>query len=387
MSNSNIVKKGLSVLMVAVLLMCAVFIRPGVISAESVSDLQSQQSQLQEEQEALKKEIAKLEDKEAAQEELRNSIEEEIVSLEKEIVKLNERIEELKKEIEKLEKKKEEDVTKYKERLREMYMSNDDSALNALMNSESFSEYLVTQDAIDRIYQQDEKMLKELVDTITEIQNKKNEVEKDKAVMDSKKETLSKKKSEVIDVIRQIRESKVSSQEELDKLEGELSKVSDQITSQLQGNQYDDGRVVVKGDWALPVRHSNPYISCLFGDDYIGGYYRFHKGIDITGGGFMGTPIVAAKDGKVITSEYSGSYGYYIVIHHGSIDGSSYATLYAHMSSLAAGVGSEVKQGQVIGYGGNTGYSFGAHLHYEVRIDGSPVNPIHYLPSLPQNLV
>ena len=98
-----------------------------------------------------------------------------------------------------------------------------------------------------------------------------------------------------------------------------------------------------------------------------------HPGIDIGVG--MGTPIHAAASGRVIVAAYSGGYGNLIVIDHGN----GLATAYAHQSIMAAGVGEQVAQGQVIGYVGSTGFSTGPHLHFEVRVNGSPVDPMGYL--------
>lgn len=98
-----------------------------------------------------------------------------------------------------------------------------------------------------------------------------------------------------------------------------------------------------------------------------------HPGLDIGAG--MGTPIHAAASGRVIVAAYSGGYGNLIVIDHGN----GLATAYAHQSSMAASVGQQVSQGQVIGYVGSTGFSTGPHLHFEVRVNGSPVDPMGYL--------
>jgi murein DD-endopeptidase MepM/ murein hydrolase activator NlpD len=99
----------------------------------------------------------------------------------------------------------------------------------------------------------------------------------------------------------------------------------------------------------------------------------FHPGIDI--GVPSGTPIKAAAAGTVIYSGWMDGYGNLVVIDHGN----GLATAYAHQSSIAAGNGASVAQGQVIGYSGCTGYCFGPHLHFEVRVNGEPVNPLNYL--------
>jgi murein DD-endopeptidase MepM/ murein hydrolase activator NlpD len=100
---------------------------------------------------------------------------------------------------------------------------------------------------------------------------------------------------------------------------------------------------------------------------------RLHAGIDI--GVAYGTPIHAAASGTVVLAAWTGGYGNYTCIDHGG----GLATCYAHQSSYAVSVGAHVEQGEVIGYVGSTGHSFGAHLHFEVRINGNPVDPLGYL--------
>lgn len=105
------------------------------------------------------------------------------------------------------------------------------------------------------------------------------------------------------------------------------------------------------------------------------GYRRLHGGIDI--GGYMGQPIYAAKEGRVILASVKGGYGNTIVLDHGN----GYATLYGHQSSFMVGVGDQVETGQHIGNIGSTGLSTGPHLHFEVRMNGKVTDPLPYLPS------
>jgi murein DD-endopeptidase MepM/ murein hydrolase activator NlpD len=100
---------------------------------------------------------------------------------------------------------------------------------------------------------------------------------------------------------------------------------------------------------------------------------RLHAGIDLAAP--TGRPIRAAASGRVILAAVTGGYGLYTCIDHGD----SISTCYAHQSRFGVSDGDTVREGDVIGYVGNTGHSFGAHLHFEVRIGGRPVDPMDYL--------
>lgn len=118
--------------------------------------------------------------------------------------------------------------------------------------------------------------------------------------------------------------------------------------------------------WPVP---SSRAISSRYGPRWGG----FHPGIDITAP--IGTPIVATKDGVVVSSGWEGGYGKCIIIDHGN--GTS--TRYAHASALLVTVGQPIKAGQVIAKMGSTGWSTGSHLHYEIIINGRHTNPMRYL--------
>ncbi|TCL38311.1 murein DD-endopeptidase MepM/ murein hydrolase activator NlpD [Anaerospora hongkongensis] len=100
---------------------------------------------------------------------------------------------------------------------------------------------------------------------------------------------------------------------------------------------------------------------------------RAHTGIDIAND--VGTPVGAARSGRVVFTGWQGGYGYTIVMEHGN----EYSTLYGHLDSFAVSQGQYVQAGQTIGYMGDTGNSTGPHLHFEVRLGGIPVNPMLYL--------
>jgi murein DD-endopeptidase MepM/ murein hydrolase activator NlpD len=104
---------------------------------------------------------------------------------------------------------------------------------------------------------------------------------------------------------------------------------------------------------------------------------RFHAGIDI-GGGF-GARVSAAEGGTVIFAGQAGGYGTLVVVTHGTVNGRNLSTAYAHMSRLSVSQGQSVSRGQQVGAIGSEGASTGPHLHFEVRRDGEPVDPLDYV--------
>jgi len=105
----------------------------------------------------------------------------------------------------------------------------------------------------------------------------------------------------------------------------------------------------------------------------LGRRWRFHAGIDVAGD--RGDPIHAAAQGKVVSAEWSGGYGHHLLVDHGF----GIVTLYAHCRRLLVKEGEHVRRGQKIALMGSTGRSTGPHLHFEVHLDGTPVNPMDYL--------
>lgn len=125
------------------------------------------------------------------------------------------------------------------------------------------------------------------------------------------------------------------------------------------------------------IRPASGYISSPYGMRFhpINGTYHTHNGIDFAGSG----PIVAAREGVVEVATYSPSWGYYVIVNHGTIDGNNVKTLYAHMTpALMVAPGQTVGQGQQIGIMGTTGESTGVHLHLEVYENGVRINPLKY---------
>lgn len=154
--------------------------------------------------------------------------------------------------------------------------------------------------------------------------------------------------------------------------EGPVSGLTGTGSSSVSGITQTDNTGIDQMIWPLP---GHPTVTSYFGyrQSPGPGASTYHKGIDIYGP--YGTPIVAAVAGTVIGATYSNSMGNYVMIDHGN----GVKTVYMHCSSLATYTGAYVKQGQVIGYVGNTGISYGNHLHFGVNIDGTYKNPLNYV--------
>ena len=157
---------------------------------------------------------------------------------------------------------------------------------------------------------------------------------------------------------------------ELERQEDELLAQSQSLAAIINGNSGGGNGT---GSMMWPV---NGTVTSGFGYRIhpILGKRILHTGIDIAAG--SGTAIWAADGGKVIYATWVSGYGNTVAIDHGG----GISTLYAHQSSMAVSYGQTVKKGAVIGYVGSTGYSTGPHLHFEVRVNGTPVDPMGYLP-------
>jgi murein DD-endopeptidase MepM/ murein hydrolase activator NlpD len=166
-------------------------------------------------------------------------------------------------------------------------------------------------------------------------------------------------------------------------LEGDISDIQGRIAAQIAAAEAAEAAAPAPVQPAGPVPGgvsasglawpvNGPVVS-PFGPRTINGGYENHPGIDIAVP--TGTPIRAAASGRVAIAGWVGGYGNYTCIQHSA----SLSSCYGHQSSIQVSVGQSVTQGQVIGLSGSTGNCTGPHLHFEVRINGSVVNPMNYL--------
>ena len=124
-----------------------------------------------------------------------------------------------------------------------------------------------------------------------------------------------------------------------------------------------------------PSSYNPPYLTSAYGMRLhpVLGYWRLHAGADLRA--YCGTPLYAGASGTVQWAKYRSGYGNQVMVNHGYWNGKSLMSSYNHMSSFAVGAGQNVSQGQLIGYSGNTGTSAACHLHFEVYVNGSTVDP------------
>lgn len=154
-------------------------------------------------------------------------------------------------------------------------------------------------------------------------------------------------------------------------LEMESHQLERQIVDMCNG---EDNKTMVQGsgNLSMPLRAS---ITSPFGwrRHPIFGVRKFHTGVDIAGANH--SEIHAADNGRVLYAGWYGGYGKVVIVSHGK----GMATLYAHMSRTAVSPGQAIHKGDIVGYEGTTGFSTGPHLHFEVRVDGKPNNPLNYV--------
>ena len=336
-------------------------------------------------------------------------------SVDGELNEVNEQVEQIEAEIADTEEKlaqaeieAEEQYSSMKLRIQFMYEHNDETYFALLMNSQSMGDMLNKAEYITKISDYDRKMLEKFNDTVNFITDAKIKLEQDRETLVAKQDELQDKKSS-LELLEETKQNemaalKKNTQQQKDykeKIEADM-KAQDNLIASIEaqikaeeaaanasknnssnnssnsnnnsGNNSNSGSTSYDGGafkWpTVSTRITSPY-----GDTE--GRTSPHQGIDIGAvvRGVSGDPIYAAADGKVVISQFSSSAGNYIMIYHGN----GLYTRYLHASSLLVSVGTYVTKGQTIALMGTTGNSDGVHLHFDVRLNGSVVNPWNYL--------
>lgn len=264
-------------------------------------------------------------------------------------------------------------------RLRDVYMHGKLNYLEVILGAKNFTDFANRLEFLKRIISADLNLITEIRAERELILQKKQQLEvqrqqlaKLQAEAEAKKTVVENKKQDQLIVLARLQDEKALAEASY----AELQATSQDIEARIRARQQQGASAgqVVHGSGVFVWPTSGP-ITSPFGYRIhpIFGTQIYHSGIDI--GVDTGTPIVAADSGVVIEADWLGGYGYAVVIDHGN----GLSTLYGHNSELAVSPGQSVQQGQVIAYAGSTGYSTGPHCHFEVRVDGSPVDPMGYL--------
>lgn len=271
-------------------------------------------------------------------------------------------------------------------RLVEMYKRPEPDLLTVALEAQGFNELLESASYLQRITRQDNAIIGRARVLKARWTREAGDLKELEAAAAEAVKTVAKRRDEVA----QVRGSLVNSRSELQgardgrtallarvkesrrTLEGDLREVQAEVQRRLRAAQrqtFSPAAGPIRRGSGRLIWPVNGTVVSPFGPRW----GRLHAGIDIPAP--AGTPVRAADSGRVVIAGWTGGYGNYTCIQHTSV----MSTCYAHQLSISVSVGQSVSQGSVIGAVGNTGNSFGNHLHFEVRINGSPVDPMGYL--------
>lgn len=281
-------------------------------------------------------------------------------------------------ELEESERQQAEQYAQLRSRLRYMVEHGTTSSLSILLSSDSFSDFLNRYEIIRQISLRDENLFEqlkairdkvltekqELEDTKKEAEDTKLQMEANKAELEAQMEAKRKQMESIQLAQKNVKDAYTAMIETEDELMAQYKKAAAEYAAQ---STYVGGTFM----WPLPA--GNNVVTCKYGmrTHPITGKRKLHTGVDLRAS--TGTKVYAANKGTVTTSGYSSAWGNYIIISHGG----GITTLYAHMSKRSVSKDDKVKQGDIIGYSGNTGYSTAPHLHFEISKNGATYNPLN----------
>lgn len=359
-------------------------------------ELQSQQASIQTNINELMAQQADVIEQKAAMDEKNELARQEIELINEQIDVYTDLIEQKARELEKAEAAEQAQYDLYCKRVRAMEEEGSYTYLDILFQCRSLSDVLSAIDMIGEIMDADKRLFEEYKTARENTEKVKAEYEGTLQQLGEKQETLEAEKAELeaqiaaaVEVINQLENDIEAAKAEYAKAaaaEAAAQASINAIIAQMQAEeeaarqeaaennqQYTGTGSTATGTYIWPCP-SSTYVTSAFGmrEHPLFGDERPHSGIDIAGS--AGSEVLAADSGTVAVATYSSSYGNYVTIYHSNGD----YTLYAHMSSLAVTAGQNVTQGDVIGYVGSTGWATGPHLHFEIRVNGSTVDPLSY---------
>ena len=384
-----------------------------------LADLRAKQAEIQKQSDELEKSIAENKEQTKTLVGQKAEIDQEMEMSRQKIENLNEQIQQLNLLIAEKQTELEASVAKeealqkqYKARLRSMEETGSVSYWSILFKASSFSDLLDRVDMIREIAESDQLMLKQLSAATQAVETERADLEQQKLDLQQTEDDLAveqaeleTKRAKADTLITQMQVEYASLSDEFLAAEADEAAVREQIkkaetdyfnalakeqaaaaaaaaaankpSSGSNSSSSSSSGGASSGGFAFPLAYSTG-VTCAYGPRVhpINGNKSFHYGVDLAAG--MNTEIYATKSGTVTGATYGEANGYYVTINHG--DG--YSSIYAHMTNYVVSVGDSVKQGQLIGYVGTTGWSTGPHLHFEILYNGSNVNPMNYI-SLP----
>ena len=275
------------------------------------------------------------------------------------------------------------------EAIRTIYESGDQNTFEIIVGSNTLSDLIDHSQYLESLENSIEETIVRINKIKADLENQKVELEKQKkdlTQLQQQQQAYRYGLNSQKDQKNKLTADAKSQQKSLDQQIADAKKMGSQVDAQISAvisANNGNGRTVIARDrgtsavgfqWPMDYK----YISTYFGGSTP--FQSFHTGIDLVN--VLGSPIYAASNGTVIATNdmmsggYYYGYGKYIIIGHNA----KYSSLYGHLMGFAVSVGDEVKKGDIIGYEGSTGWSTGPHMHFEIRENNSPVNPIDFLP-------
>lgn len=338
-------------------------------------DIENKLEDTKDERKVIEKESAKL------QEEL-DLVKTKLDKLNEEINTLNKENKNLEEEILEVEKVLEENYEIIRSIIKIQYEQKVGGYLSILLEAKDFGNFLRRLEVVSNLIKNNDETIREIKELQVELESKKetltkqmDEINKNKIIVEEEKGRLDKLNKENKAKVKKLikLQGELSSQiklteKEISELESRGQEINNEIVSSSSGGSYNGSKM------AWPVIGYTT-LSSKFGYRIhpISGEKKLHTGIDIPAP--AGTPVVAANSGTVIISRYDNSYGNMVAIDHGG----GIVSFYAHNTERLVKVGDKVSKGQKISTVGTTGYSTGNHLHFEVKKNGTFVDPMNYL--------
>ena len=264
-------------------------------------------------------------------------------------------------------------------RLRDVYIHGKLNYVEVVFGARNFADFVNRLEFLKRIVSADLELITAIKQERAIILEKQHELELQRKELDeleaqakkTQREIESRKQDQLI-ILERLSYEKSLAEQSYQELQQQSNAIEARIRARQSQGAGSSQAVHGTGQFIWPV--SGP-ITSPFGyrTHPIFGTQIFHSGLDI--GVDTGTPVAAADSGVVVEADWLGGYGYAVIIDHGN----GLSTVYAHNSELLVSAGQAVSQGQIIAYSGSTGYSTGPHVHFEVRENGTPVEPLNYL--------